>query len=287
MTRLPRIVWPVLLAAASGLWLVSCGGGGGGETPANGLSGLVSRLDTGDPLGGVTVQVIPNGPSCQSAADGAFRFDNLPGAYTRISFSRTGYQPRYLDFPGVGSYLEVELVHVGAGQVNGQVYDAEGRPVSGARVEIVGVAQSATTDASGRYWLYDAPGGLQTLQGAAIGYKVQTVDVKIADGALVSRNLQLDRSAAQSWLTGTIRDAVTHEIIAGATLWLGTRRAISDQNGVYALYELREGGYDLTVSAPGYRTATLANPLQVNLGANVYSVTLLPDGYIEPPPPAN
>jgi hypothetical protein len=280
----------VLLALASATGVVSCSGGtqsGGGDVPIGGLGGLVSQLDSGDAVRGVSVHLVPSGPTASTTTDGSFLFASLNGqTYNQVAFTRTGYRTRYVDFPGLGGYLDVQLEHVGAGQVTGQVYDAEGRPVEGARVEVVGVAQSATTDGSGRYALYDAPGGLQTIRGGAIGYAVQTIDVKIADGARVSRNIQLDRSPAQSSLSGTVRDALTREPIAGATLWLGTKRTISDQEGAYAFFELLVGEMPLTVSAPGYRTATLSSPLDIHLGENVYPVVLLPDGYVEPPPPA-
>jgi hypothetical protein len=84
-----------------------------------------------------------------------------------------------------------------------------------------------------------------------------------------------------------VTDAVTREPIPDASVWLDTRRAISDQSGVYAFYELRPGTVNLTISAPGYRTATLTSALEIRLGENVLNITLLPDTFIEPPPPAN
>jgi hypothetical protein len=270
----------------------SCGGGGEPVVPitppADGIMGQVTVYGTSTPISGVTVRLIPSGPSVTTDAAGDYTIRGLTaGAYTQVEFSRSAYQTRYVDFPGLAQTLNVGLVHIGAGSISGQIVDAEGEPVDGARVEVLGLPQATTTNSSGHYSLYDAPGGLQTLRSGALGFRTQTADVTVHDGASIALNMQLDRSTALSSLSGTVKDAITHAAIPGATLWLNeSKRAMSDQDGAYAFYELKPGSVAMTVSAPGYRSATLANPLPIELGQNVYNILLLPSSYVEPPPPA-
>lgn len=260
--------------------LSSCGPGGSDPdgppvVPADGIAGVVTRSDTGAPLAGALVQLTPEGPSRTTDAAGRFRYSGLTaGRWNGIRISRTACRARAVSFPSLGSSVRVALDWLGAGQVLGQVVDAEARPVSGARVELVGLAQSAATDASGRYTLYEAPAGLQSLRVGALGYAVQTNDVVVHDGGTVSLTVGLDRSSAPSALTGRVVDDATGTPLAGASVWVGTRLATSDADGRYAIYELHPGSYSLTASAVGYVPESLGDALSIVPGWNARDVRL-------------
>jgi iron complex outermembrane recepter protein len=69
------------------------------------------------------------------------------------------------------------------GEVEGRVRDASGRPISGAKIAMVGTGLSAITDRRGRFALTDVPPGEHTLQVMAEGLQnTKVTDVSVSEG---------------------------------------------------------------------------------------------------------
>ncbi len=273
------------LAAGLALAVGSCGGGSAAPPASPFLAGVVTRFDTGAPVSGVEVS-LDTGVSTTTDASGAYAFTDVGDeAPESVRFSASGYRSRTVALETGQSQLDTTLTWIGAGSVIGFIVDPEGLPVVGARVEVSGEPRSATTNQAGYYFLYEAPGGLQVLSIGALGYATQAATITVRNGEEIASNFMLDRSNARSSLSGLITNALTSRPIVAATVFLGARRAVSDQDGVYTFFELDLGEVTPVYTAAGYRQASPADPITIGEGANTYNVQLLPDDYIEPPPP--
>jgi hypothetical protein len=82
--------------------------------------------------------------------------------------------------------------------------------------------------------------------------------------------------AAQTTLTGTVRDSLTHEPLAFASVFLAntTRGATTDAQGRYALVGVPAGHYDLTATYLGYQLKQ--RPVIVTTGGRSFDLNLLP-----------
>ena len=83
----------------------------------------------------------------------------------------------------------------GGANVRGTVRTPDGRPLSGARVDVPGTTATSLTDASGGYSLADLPSGTQTLEVRAIGYVPIRRTLTLHAGVLVNADIRFDSSA--------------------------------------------------------------------------------------------
>lgn len=80
------------------------------------------------------------------------------------------------------------------GVVEGTVTDAQtGEPLPGANVVVDGTDRGAATANDGSYRLTDVPTGSQTLVASFVGYETARVEVDIAEGETMVRDIALDR----------------------------------------------------------------------------------------------
>ncbi len=107
---------------------------------------------------------------------------------------------------GLACGLSGMLVQAGAqqapppgGRVTGQVVDQQsGRPISGARVTVVGTAVAAETDLDGRYRTREVPAGKVSLRVIALGYRAAQLDsVTVVAGAAITQNVSLTSAPVQ------------------------------------------------------------------------------------------
>ena len=77
-------IWVVIAAVALTGWLIAgCGGGGGGEGTVTGVSGSIVLLDSGAPVGGVTVTV-GGQQSVSDDGDGGFAVTSVPAGLWEV-----------------------------------------------------------------------------------------------------------------------------------------------------------------------------------------------------------
>src|SRR5262245_21527470 len=119
------------------------------------IAGRVSDAQTGKPLAGAQV-AITNGPQAVTAADGFFRFLDLPaGSYTLTASlpgkgSRWGTASKPVALGGALAKVDLALP---ATTVKGKVKDPSGQAVRMAEVRVQGSNESAWSDAQGNYVL--------------------------------------------------------------------------------------------------------------------------------------
>jgi hypothetical protein len=122
---------------------------------------------------------------------------------------------RWLVATLLGALAPLAVAHAQTGKLTGVVNDEEtGRPVEGAAVTIQGTTLGALTNASGRYFIIQAPPGRYSVQARRIGYQsvVQT-DVNIViDG---TREVNFKLKASQTLQVVTVRAEQTPIIERG------------------------------------------------------------------------
>lgn len=123
--------------------------------PAGSVTGTVRRADDGSPVADATVDLRTwdGYHSTTSDADGHYRLDGVTPGPRTVTASRNG--PDLLsatapvDVPAGGETVRDVTIPLAA-HLEGTVTDAEGRPLAGATVSIVGY-DDETTDDEGRY----------------------------------------------------------------------------------------------------------------------------------------
>jgi hypothetical protein len=238
-------------------------------TAGNGeISGIVT--DGSTPLGGMTVSTTVAGTALTSGTPttgdvGRFVLGNLPTPATYVlTISGPGYGGTtvVVDLgPGERKTdLTVSLAS-GTGVLSGQLVDAAGVGIGGARVTVGGMTNPPTTDTLtsgtvGAFTLAGLPsGGALTLTFSHEGYAETTVPVQPGS----TTPLTVTMSASQGEITGQVTGPTGP--IAGATVtatdgkrsWPVTSTASSPGTaaGGYVISQLPAGAYTVTATADG------------------------------------
>ncbi|HXX62976.1 MAG TPA: DUF2012 domain-containing protein, partial [Bacteroidota bacterium] len=85
-----------------------------------------------------------------------------------------------------------------SGTIRGRVFDKttkDGLP--GANIQIKGTGLGVSTDLDGKFTLRNVPAGSQTLTVSYVGYEKMTIQVTVADGQVVERDLAMSVQAVQ------------------------------------------------------------------------------------------
>ncbi|MFQ5637829.1 MAG: TonB-dependent receptor domain-containing protein [bacterium] len=91
--------------------------------------------------------------------------------------------------------LSVSAVWAQNGTISGTVNDAEGNPLPGANVAIVGTNLGAATADDGSYTISNVPAGDYTLKATFIGYDVAQIRVTVVTGETATSNFALTSGA--------------------------------------------------------------------------------------------
>ena len=147
--------------------------------------------------------------------------------------------------------------------ISGNVTDASGSAIQGATVAFYQSGIKTTTNLSENYSISMQPASADsnyTLIASDPGYTSSSVTLSILSGATITQNFVLTRLGS---LTGLIIDANKTPItgIHGATVSVGSLKAVSDPSGSYTLGGLNPGINSVTVSAPGFDTAAFSVPV--------------------------
>lgn len=168
-----------------------------------------------------------------------------------------------------------------------------GQGIAGARVELLPGDEATTTDADGRYALFDLPAGEYRVRASAPGYAREYWDnvapseqaawVNVSPDAPVTG---VDFALSEG---GSISGRITQDdgVTPIAAAWVFVRPsqyrfddgfwAATDAEGVYQVEGLPLGNYRVTVEAPGYARLRYYNGAQgVYDWTNAVDVTVLP-----------
>jgi len=237
------------------------------------VTGKVVDATSGALLGDVTVERTGvDHAATATAANGSFLLSSLaPGSFG-IRLSKLGYATRAFDVQvGAGQTLQMGTIPLSRASLtatlSGIVRSNGGSALSGAVVS-VGSA-SATTDTAGAYSIDALSAGDATIQVVRSGYQTVTATATFVAGqhyafspTMYPTNTTPPTTAT---LRGTVVDAATQAMIAGATVAVGTRTATSGSNGKFEIAGLPPGVFSADVSAAGYQTVTASGTLVVGI----------------------
>jgi len=159
----------------------------------------------------------------------------------------------------------VDITVIEKADVSGEVVDETGKPVAGAKVEIVAKTgtSTGTTDDKGAYTIAGVPigkteKGVTTLDaGVEVkvnvdGKKPATTTLTLAKGANTVPKLTLEPVLPPGQLRGVVRSAGAGKPLAGATITIepGGAKATSGADGTFEV-DLRPGTYKIKATAPG------------------------------------
>lgn len=249
-----------------------------GETLSPVITSVTARMldaATTDAAGNAVPALVP--VTGKTAADGSYKISGLPAPGTyELTFTAPGYQATTVVDAIAGGQQRMEptvRLSVGSGSISGTV-TSSGTPLGGVTVTTTadGNPVTLTTPTSGAIGLF-VLGNLPTPATYVItfsrdGYGSQTTVVDLA-AAQNRAGLSVDLAAGTGSVTGTVTAANNGAALGGATVTVGgftgpggtvptTTTLTKGLVGTFAINGLTApGSYTLTVSLPGYQSASV------------------------------
>jgi hypothetical protein len=278
LQRLPRSGAQVSLAAEGFIAyeLPLAGWNGADAQPVslpiypNGLHGLVTDAESGQPLAGVDLAL--NDQTSQSLDNGFFYFPSDVGL-GEISVALQGFMPAIVAIASDAALGGQEAVDIALqpAVLAGVVSDYQtGQPLAGATVSAGG--QTAASNDAGEYRLLRLHGDDLSLAVELAGYEPASQPIDKAANLLGGQPLDVALMAPH--LAGRLVNNVTNNPITGATITAGDLSATSDDDGRFILWTT-DLPLAITVEAPGYEPAQAEFSQDVEL-----AVALAPKGLV-------
>lgn len=240
------------------------------------MSGMVRQGSaTGAPLAGAAVAIA--GRTTSTGSTGTFSITGIPaGSYT-LTISKSGFVTRTVtgyqvsgNQSGLNFFLTPGTVYSICGSVHGG--SATGPVLAGATVAIAG--KTAITSSTGTFCISGIPAGTYPIVISKGGYYTKTITGVVVNANRSGMALYLTPLPTYS-ISGTIRSGSTAgPVLAGATVAIAGRAAITTSAGTFSIAGIPLGTYPLVISRPGYYTKTMTGFL-VNgnrTGLNFYLV---------------
>lgn len=157
-----------------------------------------------------------------------------------------------------------------AGEIRSQVINNFGNPIQ-ATVTVEETNQTVTTDSNGNFFVALAE-GTYTLTIEGFGHETNQFEVQIVNGEVLNRSFELQAHTVGD-LTGTVRSAVTGDVIPGAEVEvLGTPlKAVTNENGSFQVV-VPEGRYQVRITASGYQPQISSVTITAGEASNLTSV---------------
>ena len=163
-------------------------------------------------------------------------------------------QERGIEYPPTGT-LQEEVSSI-RGDISGEVYDIDGRYVTGALVEIVGATPplGVLTDADGQYSITNLTAGKYVFKSSAAGYDSTLLEVEVSDRQDVINygNFRLTASTIDVNASGTTTGTTTGTTVVNGDIYNTAQTTSQTTNTT--------GGTTDTINI-NYQYSTIAEPL--------------------------
>ena len=223
------------------------------------MSGMVRQGSaTGAPLAGATVAIA--GRTTSTSSTGTFSITGIPaGSYT-LTISKSGFVTKTVTgYPvsgnqsGLNFFLNLGTVYSLSGTVHSG--SATGPMLAGATVAIAG--KTALSTSTGTFSIAGIPAGSYSLVISKAGYYTKTITGVVVNANRSGMALYLTQLPIYS-ISGTVRSGSTAgPVLAGATVAIAGRAAITSSAGTFSIVGIPLGTYSLVISRPGYYTKTM------------------------------
>jgi large repetitive protein len=233
------------------------------------VSGTVTDSATGKAIAGASVSIgtgMAGSKRDTTDADGKYAIDSVASGVTTVTVTATGYTSKVITdtVPTTAQTLDIVLNAIKYSSISGTVKDsATGDAIAGAIVSIgTGMTSKRdTTDADGKYTLDSVTAGVNRINVSASNYVSKTITDTVPETA---QTLDIVLNAIKySSISGTVKDSVTGNAIAGAIISMGTgttsKRDTTDADGKYTIDSVATGVYRISVSATDYSTKTISD----------------------------
>lgn len=237
------------------------------NTPSPGsITGLVTRVDNGNPLAGASVSTVPATSTMTTNAAGQYTITGVAAGSYQVNVTATGYtsassnvtvtagQVTTADFP-LTSNTQGSIAGVVTRQGTSQL-------LAGVSISTTPATSTTVTDANGHYQLNSVAPGSYRVNASLTGYVAGYVDVTVTAGQQATGPIPL--TPAPGSISGTILNATTNDPIAGVTVTTNpsTTSVVTDAGGHYLISNVPAGDYDVTANAGGYEPATASASVQ-------------------------
>lgn len=243
-----------------------------------GISGIyvsASNVATGSNLMGI-----------QTDGTGSYTFSNIPDGIYRVNASGVNYRfaSRVVTVSGATSGQDLPLAPIAAGSAStsGVVTNSlTGSAIQGANISLwsSGSYFHATTDVNGAWSVSGVPSGTYSFyvsppNNSQIVYDYEDRPNLVVGNSNVVRNATLRQiTSGTGSITGVLKDANTHEVLAGAEIFVFMTTSsyqvspvITNSRGEFSFSNLPAGQFMVTAGLEGYIALDLSNPEESEQG---------------------
>lgn len=224
----------------------------------------------------VGAPLIPSEPRIYAAA--GFRF-GVPKSPRQTWSNQAGAAPAPITglLPAAG-LPPSQTISPRSASLTGTVLDAEGVPLSEARVELSldGETREAISDSQGRYSFPDVPLGSVELTLSATGFTEQSLKITVGPGLGPLPAQRLELAAATGMLRCVTRTFASEPLAAVVSVHSGdgleVAKGESNEQGLFEI-QLPPGSYQVIITATGYRSHRRSVSVSTN-GVAILNVDL-------------
>ncbi len=224
-------------------------------TEAGGVQGIITDQITGDPVGGAEITIGED--SALTAEDGSYKLTGILSGDWDITIEKVGYgekEEAIVLEPGI---IITKDLAISPNIVSGKVIDSFGQyALEGVTVKIEGIA-TATTTAAGYFQLHPVPLGEHIIEISKENYSSLMGAFELQEHTMNLGDIPLT-SSKMGAITGEIHEG--GEGIPSVRVYVfndGQLKGLgqSNQEGVYTIYDLSKGPYEIVISKNGYKAA--------------------------------
>ncbi len=254
-----------------------------GNTPQDDFAvirGMVTSVETGQPIVGAQVRIVSPSTSVLTDADGRYQFLQVTPGIVTLRASSEGFSTEETQVTAASRglidqsfALSPQSAQAGA-IIRGVIrHGTTNQPISGAQVAVVGGAPavSTLTAVDGSYSLQSAAGAAVNIRASKADFDVVNATTRLVDNQVLlfsprlypTGTTPIDGNTAR--ISGTIVNQANRRPIENALIVVtdpsGQRTVRSAANGQFSISGLQGPTTQLAISADAYESATLAVPL--------------------------